>query len=298
VASNFPPDDWVFIEGDEGLGVWNTDASREETLVLTGEYTLKFNNSGHQTVMGSTIFPVIPGQLYRMDAAVRASSVAAGRELFVGAAFYEVDATTVESFGTVIEGVLASADTWHHLAAYMMPGADARWGQKYVAKLPASGGAVNTFNAYFDRILINPCAMWFKATHSSTQTIAADSTARLVEFNTDTNTDPAGVWNTTSDTFTAPRPGIWEFTASMYCTTTITDGKYLLGIFKHNGTVVAEADFWSPGGAAPVVQCTSGPLVMAAGDTVLFYLESNNTGNLSISNDSSYTWIKGVEVAV
>ena len=155
----------------------------------------------------------------------------------------------------------------------------------------------NLYTADVGQFVLEKVPLWFNAFRSADQGALAASGWRQIYLNSDTDTDPAAAFNTGTYNFVAPYAGVFEFATSLSCSTTIADAKvYSVGIAV-NGSIQAQNDYVLGAAHAPTGQCSTGPLVLASGDTVGAYVLHNHSADITVQSSSQYTWFRGKEVA-
>ena len=289
-----PPDGWAVWDDT----VWGTDADGITPGNRgTGSYALRIlatANDGAGMVQ-DMIVPQAPG-LYRLRARVRASSITAGNKVVLEL-IWDNDAGfpsgTIGAYASFV-GELPSANVWHEKSIYLYVPATAYGIYVLVGR---AVGQASQFSADFDSVIVEKVPLWFDVSRATTQSVNSGSWTK-VQFATEAD-DPAACFDaSTNHRFDVPFTGVYSLHASVEFES-LTSGKQAsLRIRKNAATIMSEQDSLLGATHGPVIQATTGPIKLAAGDYIEVdaYHDYGSARNVGVSG-SSYTWLRGCEVA-
>lgn len=282
--STYPPDKWVMDSG-----TWGIDADNDTSQVYSGDYSVKLINSGNGVEMSGPATPIENSRMVRLTTAVRADANAAGNDIRVGL-------VEANSAGTVllttyaINGPVTAINTWEPKGKFIWLNGSTRNITPYIWKLTA-------FNAWIDHVLIAPVPAFCSAQMAASQTGLVSGSHTKVSFDTAT-LDPGVFWDTANKRFVAKYYSLWTFSASIYISTVMSDGKTAAVSLKKNGTTwLAWNEHMLSAARDPTIPITSGPVALNPGDYVEVQCWHNQGSNIAISNDSQYTWARAHELS-
>ena len=203
-------------------GTWGTDANRENSVVATGKFALRLDDTATATIMDGPYIAMSPDIPLSVGAYVRTDDVTAGHN--VGTNFTDYDGNYVQGNQWQWDDELSAADTWQWTGANHVPASDAVWARFQVFK------TTNAHNIYYDQMFVerHPPG-WFRY-HSGAAQSVSSSTWTTLDFDARAD-DPIGQsipevqcsWDSGNDQIVIGPPGVYTI-HSIIEFPTISDG--------------------------------------------------------------------------
>tara|TARA_A100001201_G_scaffold56175_1_gene54569 strand:+ start:19663 stop:22698 length:3036 start_codon:yes stop_codon:yes gene_type:complete len=270
---------------ETGNGAAGTDTEREVSVVHSGRYALKMNDTSESVVWFSGFIPIDNTQPYRVSLWARqAGSVTMRSDIF----WYTAEKVAASTSSTSITNAACAANNvWENRTTIVEPGSDVAYAKLKITR-PVSPG----HKCYWDDITIKPEPISFRARAPSAgggSSITKDTDTDLI-FGTDVH-DYGAVHDTSNGRFTAPSAGLYEFNLTVQVTCTGGEASMIAGYLFKNGSkfAVALGGTHSAGAFSASVTVSSGPMELAAGDYITpGVFVGNRNATLAADPDDSY----------
>ncbi len=162
-----PPQGWEL-----DVGIWGTDANREETIVVSGGYSVKFNSTAVATALVSPWIPIEDLLQSFYGALLRTDDVTAGYTITLKVDQYDHNRLFVGT-STMFTGVLDAIDTWQWVGNIRSHLATIGWVRMRLEK------TTDTHNVYVDNMLTERLQPSWGLYRDSLQTIATGTWTTL-----------------------------------------------------------------------------------------------------------------------
>ncbi len=176
MGSKNPGDNWNMV-----IGVWGTDADRDEVVNKSGRYSLRLEPTAVATKL-ETGFIVQDEQfgddlgLYVAEALFTADSAAVGDDIVLKVQCFDINETPTTST-TIHSGPVTAAGVFQYASATFFPGAGDRFAKKEISK------ASTTFTANIDHFIIRKLPRLVRARLQTSAQPIPDNVFTKVEFN-------------------------------------------------------------------------------------------------------------------
>ena len=267
-GSGYPPDNWFMQTLD-----WIDDGNREETTTYSGNYSV--NLSGQYATLMSDPFRVERNRVYQVGAATKPSA-GSGITLTVGIRWLDKVKATISNevmFTHTGNTTLTRNDV------FTVAPDTAVYASAYCINSHAVDGLYDAFR------MVRAMPSFF-ATNSS-QVIGKEA-SNVIGFDEEIY-DYGGSYTHGTATFTAPFAGTYQFSAQILDVTN-DDSDSFISLYK-NGSLWLRSS-WGNGH-----QINSGPVALAAGDTVKPYFYNDYNGTAEIIEDATKCWFSGAQIA-
>jgi len=218
-----PADGWSVY-----TGTWGTDFDRETSVLLGGQYSIKFISgtpADDPTLVGD-YRPVIPGMPYMASIWVRADSIAAGNTMTAFINWYTSEKVYI-SQSVIHNAVLGAANTWEERSAIFTAPATAAFARLFIRKNNTA------FNGYYG------FADFWRAPRSflAYRSAAVPASPTNIDFDNESY-DYGNIFDTGTGKCTIPTDGLWHFYAQTYVVNLAAGGTVDI-VLRNAGTPIA-----------------------------------------------------------
>ena len=273
---------------ETGDGVAGTDTEREVSVVHSGRYALKMNDTSESVVWFSGFIPIDNTKPYRVSLWARqAGSVTMRSDIF----WYTAEKVAASTSSTSITNAACAANNvWENRTTIVEPGSDVAYAKLKITR-PVSPG----HKCYWDDITIKPEPISFKATGTATTSLTI-KTENKIQVNTEVHDYGSNYDNSTNYRFTAPEAGTYAFEASAHMTYS-GSSNYTYAVIKKNGsTDIAKSFAWPTDTSTThdmMMHLQTGAVELAEGDYVEFYIRPEVNTSATLDNTAASLWFAG-----
>lgn len=273
---------------ETGNGAAGTDTEREVSVVHSGRYALKMNDTSESVVWFSGFIPIDNTKPYRVSLWARqAGSVTMRSDIF----WYTAEKATASTSSTsVTNAACAANNVWENRTTIVEPGSDVAYAKLKITR-PVSPG----HKCYWDDITIKPEPISFKATGTATTSLTI-KTENKIQVNTEAHDYGSNYDNSTNYRFTAPEAGTYAFEASAHMAYT-GSSNYTYAVIKKNGsTDIAKSFAWPTDTSTThdmMMHLQTGAVELAKGDYVEFYIRPEVNTSATLDNTAASLWFAG-----
>jgi len=273
---------------ETGNGAAGTDTEREVSVVHSGRYALKMNDTSESVVWFSGFIPIDNTKPYRVSLWARqAGSVTMRSDIF----WYTAEKATASTSSTSITNAACAANNvWENRTTIVEPGSDVAYAKLKITR-PVSPG----HKCYWDDITIKPEPISFKATGTATTSLTI-KTENKIQVNTEAHDYGSNYDNSTNYRFTAPEAGTYAFEASAHMTYS-GSSTYTYAVIKKNGsTDIAKSFAWPTDTSTThdmMMHLQTGAVELAEGDYVEFYIRPEVNTSATLDNTAASLWFAG-----
>ena len=296
MGSNFPPDNWIVSSG-----VWGTDIDREETVKLSGPYSVVFNPTTPASdpeiqtkpvgINGDPAF-VSAARLLRAEALIRADRNSAGDNIFIDVELLD-GSLSVVGFTTLWSGPVTTINTWERKSRMVsLVGTTSRFARFVISKANVN------FTAYIDSVRLVELPYWHTAQMDPGPQSIPDSAWTTVLFDRVGLPPgfPRGIsYNTGTGVATFATENFYSVYASAKFLA-LLDGQFIGCRLLKNSVALAEGDTYFVGGAG---KNSAGIAFMDRfqdGDTLeVQVFQSGAAAAKSLAATSAETWFRILE---
>ena len=273
---------------ETGNGAAGTDTEREVSVVHSGRYALKMNDTSESVVWFSGFIPIDNTKPYRVSLWARqAGSVTMRSDIF----WYTAEKATASTSSTSITNAACAANNvWENRTTIVEPGSDVAYAKLKITR-PVSPG----HKCYWDDITIKPEPISFKATGTATTSLTIKAENKI-QVNTEAHDYGSNYDNSTNYRFTAPEAGTYAFEASAHMAYT-GSSNYTYAVIKKNGsTDIAKSFAWPTDTSTThdmMMHLQTGAVELAEGDYVEFYIRPEVNTSATLDNTAASLWFAG-----
>jgi len=258
MPSNFPPDNWNMV-----VGVWGTDADRNESTNRTGPYSIELLSTAVATVMETGFFPLDAefNGLYHVEALFTADSAAAGDDVTISLVQFDINKVQITSTSVHV-GPVAVANTFEYATNTFALGSTVRFGKMKIEKTS------NLFSVFLDRIKVDKVPRFLLATRVTSDQSIPDNTFTTIIYNSSFGAIVITL-NTVTGVATVPVDGLYWISAQARFEA-LVDGQTLEMRILVNASATARGDGQRVivGGAGDASVAVHKLLFLSANDTV------------------------------
>jgi hypothetical protein len=278
------PNGWT--EGADGKVL--TDTFRDSDVVHSGRFSLKMDATSNSTQFFTDYIKVEHSSPYRVSLWARnAGAVNMRADVF----WYTASKASASSSSSSVTNAACSAiNTWEQRTAIVTPGSDVAYARIRITR-PVSP----TYKIYWDDIELRKEAPSFKATGAATTSLTVKALNK-VECNTEVHDYGSNYDNSSNYRFTAPEAGVYQFEAAAYLIV-VGSFSYIFGTIKKNGsTELSRLYGYQPATNVATVAPTTGPVELAKGDYVEFFVHPEVQTSATLSATAAFTWFSGRKI--